>query len=71
MELIGLYHMGRAAEIFATFLTDDNVDGNYQVHQLLETQFDQVLSVCNHAQLIVLEAMGRLLSACAYKMTEM
>ena len=70
LELIGLYHLARAAEMFATFMTDGNVDGDYQVRQLLESQFDQVESVCNHAQLIELEAMGRLLSACARQMIE-
>ena len=70
LELIGLYHLTRAAEMFATYITDGNIDGNHQIHQLLDTQFDQVMSACKYAQLIELEAMGRLLSACAHQMTE-
>lgn len=70
LELIGLYHLAGAAEIFATSITNDNVDSDYQVRQLLEAQFNRVMSVCQHAQLIELELMGRLLSACVYRMME-
>ena len=70
LELIGLYHLTRAAEILATYITDGNVDGDYQIHQLLDTQFDRVMSVCEYARLIELEAMCRLLSVCAHQMTE-
>ena len=70
LELIGLYHLIGAAEIFVAFTKNGNVDGNFQVRQLLEVQFDRVISVCKHAQLIELELMSRLLSACACQMTE-
>ena len=70
LELIGLYHLTGAAEIFVTFTKNGNVDGDFQVRQLLEEQFDRVNSVCKHAQLIELELMSRLLSACACQMTE-
>ena len=56
LELIGLYHLAKAAEVFAYYMTDGVVDGrNYQIHQLLETHFDRVLAVCKHAQMLELE----------------
>ncbi len=70
LELIGLYHLAKAAEIFAYFITDGVVDGNYQIHQLLDTHFDRVLVVCNTTQLLELESLTRLLSACASQMVE-
>jgi len=70
LELIGLYHLAKAAEIFAYFITDGVVDGNYQIHQLLDTHFDRVLVVCNATQLLELESLTRLLSACASQMVE-
>ncbi|OEU70333.1 MAG: ATP-dependent helicase [Desulfovibrio sp. S3730MH75] len=70
LELIGLYHLAKAAEIFAHFITDGVVDGNYQIHQLLETHFDRVLAVCKTAQMLELEPLSRLLSACASQMVD-
>jgi len=70
LELIGLYHLAKAAEIFAHFVTDGVVDGNYQIHQLLETHFDRVFAVCKTTQLLELEPLTRLLSACASQMVE-
>ncbi len=70
LELIGLYHLAKAAEIFAHFITDGVVEGNYQIHQLLETHFDRVFAVCKTAQLLELEPLTRLLSACASQMVE-
>jgi len=70
LELIGLYHLAKAAEILAHFITDGVVDGNYQIHQLLETHFDRVLAVCNTTPMLELEPLTRLLSACASQMVE-
>jgi replicative superfamily II helicase len=70
LELIGLYHLAKAAEIFAHFITDGVVDGNYQIQQLLETHFDRVFAVCKTTQLLELEPLTRLLSACASQMVE-
>ncbi|MCM2286516.1 MAG: DEAD/DEAH box helicase [Desulfobacula sp.] len=70
LELIGLYHLAKAAELFAHFITDGVVEGNYQIHQLLETHFDRVLAVCQTTQLLELEPLTRLLSACASQMVE-
>ena len=70
LELIGLYHLAKAAEIFAHYITDGVVDSKYQIHQLLETHFDRVLAVCKHAQMIDLEPLSRLLAASASQMAD-
>ena len=70
LELIGLYHLAKAAEIFAYYMTDGVVEGKYQIHQLLDTHFDRVLAVCKNAQMVELEPLSRLLAASAYQMAE-
>ncbi len=70
LELIGLYHLAKAAEIFAHYITDGVVDGKYQIHQLLETHFDRVLAVCKQAQMVKLEPLSRLLAASASQMAD-
>lgn len=70
LELIGLYHLAKAAEIMALFITDGVVEGNYQIRQLLETHFDRTLAVCEHARMIELEPITRLISASAVQMVE-
>ena len=70
LELIGLYHLAKAAEIFAHYMTDGVVDKNYQIHQLLDTHFDRVKAVCKQAQMIDLEPMSYLLAACASQMAD-
>ena len=70
LELIGLYHLTKAAEIFATYMTDGVVEGNYQIHQLLDTQFDRVFAVCGHARILEMDPLSRLLAACSSKMAE-
>ena len=70
LELIALYHLAKAAEVFARYITDGVVDGRYQIHQLLQTHFDRVLAVCRDAQMIALEPLGRLLAAAAAQMAD-
>jgi len=70
LELIGLYHLAKAAEIFAHYITDGVVDGKYQIHQLLETHFDRVLAACKQAQMVKLEPLSRLLAASASQMAD-
>ncbi len=70
LELVGLYHLTKAAEIFAIYMTDGVVEGNYQIHQLLDTQFDRVFAVCEHAGTLELDPLSRLLAACSSKMVE-
>ena len=70
LELIALYHLTKAAEIFANFMTDGVVEGHYQIHQLLDTQFDRVFAVCEHARILEMDPLSRLLAACSSKMAE-
>lgn len=70
LELIGLYHLAKAAEVFAHYMTDGVVDGKYQIHQLFDMHFDRVLAVCKQAQMVDLEPLSRLLSASASQMAE-
>ncbi|WP_430450833.1 DEAD/DEAH box helicase [Rhodopirellula europaea] len=70
IELMGLYHLAKAAEIFALFMTDGVVDGNFQVKQLLDSHFDRVQSVCRHFRFEQLEPLCRLLSRSAAQMVE-
>lgn len=71
LELIGLYHLAKAAEILAYYITDGVVgERNYQIKELLETHFDRVLAACRQAQMVNLEPLAQLLSACALQMAE-
>ena len=70
LELIGLYHLAKAAETLVRYATDDVVDGKRQIRQSLDTHFRQVLAVCEHVRMIDLELLGRLLAASAVQMTE-
>lgn len=70
LELICLYHLAKAAEILAQFITDGVVNGNYQIHQLLETHFDRALAVCKDTRMFELEPLTRLLAACSSQMVE-
>ncbi len=70
LELVALYHLAKAAEIFALFITDGVVDGNYQIRQLLDTHFDRVIAVCENVRMVELEPLVRLLNATASQMLE-
>lgn len=68
LELIGLYHLAKAAEIFSEFITNGKADGHFQIQQMLDMHFDRVLGVCQEGQFIELETMARLLEVCAAQM---
>ena len=71
LELVGLYHLAKAAEVFAHYMTDGVVDErNYQIRQLLETHFDRILAVCQQSQMLELEPLTCLLAACSLQMAE-
>lgn len=68
LELIGLYHLAKAAEIFAEFITSGKADGSFQFQQMLDMHFDRVFGVCEDAKLLDLEPVARLLEVCATQM---
>lgn len=65
LELMTLYHLAKAAEILALYITDGVVDGNYQINNLLDTHFDRAIAVCNCLTAFQLEPLTRLLAATA------
>lgn len=69
-ELVALYHLSKAADILAMFLTQGSVDGNYDIQQQLESHFDKVLSACSQGQLIELENLSRLLIKTAQQLVD-
>lgn len=70
LELIGLYHLAKAADTLALYITDGVVEGNFQIRQLLDAQFDRAIAACSSAKLVRLEPLARLLSACAGQLAE-
>ena len=70
LELIGLYHLTKAAEIFAHYMTDGVVDKKFRIDQLLEVHFNQIKAVCQQAQMVDLEPLSRLLAVTASQMTK-
>jgi len=65
LELMTLYHLAKAAEILALYITDGVVDGNYQINNLLDTHFDRAIAVCDCLTAFQLEPLTRLLAATA------
>jgi hypothetical protein len=70
LELIAIYHLAKAADVLAHFITDGVVDGNHQVQQVLDSHFDRALAACETARLVELEPMTRLLARAAAQMVE-
>lgn len=70
LELIAIYHISKAADVLAQFITDGVVDGNHQVQQLLDSHFDRAIAACETARLVELEPMTRLLARAAAQMVE-
>jgi len=61
LELIGLYHVAKAAELLALFITQGSVDGDVQIQLLLDAQFDRALAICDVARLYEFESLVYLL----------
>lgn len=70
LELIAIYHISKAADVLAQFITDGVVGGNHQVQQLLDSHFDRAIAACETARLGELEPMTRLLARAAAQMVE-
>lgn len=70
LELIAIYHLAKAADVLARFVTDGVVDGNYQVQQLLDSHFDRAIAACETARLVELEPMARVLARAVAQMVE-
>lgn len=70
LELIVIYHLAKAADVLAHFITDGVVDGDHQVQLLLDSHFDRAIAACETARLVELEPFTRLLARAAAQMVE-
>ena len=61
-ELIVLYHLASSAEKLAVYITDGQVNGNFQIQQILDSHFDRALEACSEVQLLELEPLTKLLA---------
>ncbi|MDR2926429.1 MAG: DEAD/DEAH box helicase [Azoarcus sp.] len=68
LELIAIYHLAKAADVLAHFITDGVVEDNYQIQLLLDSHFDRAIAACETAHLMELESLTRLLARAAAQM---
>ena len=64
-ELMSLYHLAKAAEVLAVFLSQGSSDGRFDVRQQIEAQFDRAVTAAARGQLMALENVARLLARTA------
>lgn len=70
LELMVLYHLAKAAEILALYVTDGVVDGSFQINNLLDMHFDRAVAVCERGTAFQLEPLTRLLAATARQLAD-
>ncbi|MDR2209475.1 MAG: DEAD/DEAH box helicase, partial [Azoarcus sp.] len=70
LELITIYHLAKAADVLAHFITDGVVEDSYQIQPLLDSHFDRAIAACDTARLIELGPLARLLARAAAQMVE-
>lgn len=70
LELIATYHLAKAADVLAHYITDGVVEGNHQIQFLLDSHFDRAIAVCDTGQLLELGPLARLLARAAAQMVE-
>lgn len=70
LRLVSLYHLARAAEILALYVTEGRVEGSYQVGTLLDMQFDRSISACSAIADYEREPVVRLLAATARQLVD-
>ena len=70
LELIAIYHLAKAADVLAYYMTDGVVDGNHQIQTLLDSHFDRAIAACDTGRLLELGPLTRLLARAAAQMVE-
>jgi hypothetical protein len=70
LELIAIYHLTKAADVMAHYITDGVVDGSHQIQSLLDSHFDRAIDACEAARLVELEPLTRLLARAATQMVD-
>jgi hypothetical protein len=68
LELIAIYHLAKAADVLAHFITDGVVEDSYQIQPVLDSHFDRAIAACDTAQLVELGPLTRLLARAASQM---
>ncbi|KSS21805.1 DEAD/DEAH box helicase [Pseudomonas aeruginosa] len=68
LELIAIYHLAKAADVLAHFITDGVVEDSYQIQPMLDSHFDRAIAACDTAQLLELGPLTRLLARAAAQM---
>lgn len=69
-ELVALYHLARAAEITATYMTEGQSDNRFDVRQQVEAHFDRAISASDLAFAIELNDLIRLLHAVSQQLLD-
>lgn len=69
-ELILFYHLAKAAELLATYTTQGQVDGHFDIRQQLESQFDRAVIACGRAELVQFDAFTRILARVAQQLVD-
>lgn len=70
LELIAIYHLAKAADVLAHYITDGVVEGSYQIQTLLDSHFERAIAACDTGQLLELGPLTRLLARAAAQMVE-
>ena len=68
--LVANYHLAKAAEIIGTYLAQGSVDGNYDIREKLEAQFDRAISAASRSEQIESEVLARLLAPTAQTLAD-
>lgn len=61
-QLISQYHLAKAAEVLALYLSQGSAEGHYDVRQQLEAQFDRAIASAASGRLMEMEIIARLLA---------
>lgn len=69
-ELVCLYHLAKAAEVLAVFISQGASDGRYDVLQQLEAQFDRARDAAARSESMTLENLARVLTRASIDLVE-
>jgi len=69
-KLIVEYHVAKAAELLAVYLSQGSADGHYDIQQQLDAQFDRAIAACSRGGLVEFESLTRLLARAAQALIE-
>lgn len=70
LELITTYHLAKAADVLAHYITDGVVEGSHQIQPVLDAHFDRAIEAADVARSIEFGPLTRLLARAAAQMAE-